>query len=129
MREIKFRAWYLDQELMCSIDGFDFPNKEMTVYHHGFWNGQETCSIEDLPIMQYTGIKDKYEKEIYEGDIVSIQVHDRLNWNSITGKVVFLEGGWTVEDVGNFAIALWSEVNEVEVIGNIYQNAELLVGD
>lgn len=117
MREIKYRAWYLDQELMCDVDGFDFPNKQMTVYHHGFYNGQETCGIDDLPIMQYIGIKDTEEKEIYEGDIVEDK-HGRRNIVRFLNGL-FLIGNWNVHGFIN-------AFQEFKVVGNIYQTPELI---
>ncbi|AVS32408.1 hypothetical protein JKT64_11760 [Listeria monocytogenes] len=77
-------------------------------------------------VCQFTGLYDKNGKKIFEGDVVEIDVYDRLDWDSIKGKVVFLEGAWLVEDEGHFAISLWSEINEFEIIGNIYENPELL---
>ncbi|ENR1811166.1 hypothetical protein ACEUGM_002983, partial [Listeria monocytogenes] len=76
-------------------------------------------------IGQYTGLKDKNGKKIFEGDIVDISVYDRLDWSSIKGKVVFLNGAWLVEDVGHFAITLQSETNEIEIIGNVHENLGL----
>lgn len=117
MREIKYRAWYLDQELMCDVDGFDFPNKQMTVYHHGFYNGQETCGIGDLPIMQYIGIKDNEKKEIYEGDIIEDK-HGRRNIVRFLNGL-FLIGNWNVHGFIN-------AFQEFRVVGNIYQTPELI---
>ncbi|EAH0800215.1 hypothetical protein JJN99_01525 [Listeria monocytogenes] len=77
-------------------------------------------------VSQFTGLTDENGKKIFEGDIVEIDVHDHLDWNVIKGKVIFLEGVWLVTDSGSFAIPLWSEINEIEVIGNIHENPELL---
>ncbi|EAD9920251.1 hypothetical protein AFR78_11305 [Listeria monocytogenes] len=82
-------------------------------------------SEEKLVWMQYTGLKDKNGNKIFEGDIVDISVYDRLDWSSIKGKVVFLNGAWLVEDVGHFAITLQSETNEIEIIGNVHENLGL----
>ncbi|WP_271006695.1 YopX family protein [Listeria seeligeri] len=77
-------------------------------------------------VSQFTGLTDENGKKIFEGDIVEIDVHDHLDGNVIKGKVIFLEGAWLVTDSGSFAISLWSEINEIEVIGNIHENPELL---
>ncbi|EAF4548972.1 hypothetical protein CYH00_14065 [Listeria monocytogenes serotype 1/2a] len=81
--------------------------------------------VDPETVGQYTGLKDKYGKKIFEGDIVDISVYDRLDWSSIKGKVVFLNGAWLVEDVGHFAITLQSETNEIEIIGNVHENLGL----
>lgn len=90
-----------------------------------YFNTEWWASVVPETVGQYTGQKDQSDVEIYEGDIVEIQVNDRLDWNIIVGKVIFLEGTWLAEDVGNFAINLWSELNEIKVISNIHDNPEL----
>ncbi|EAC7449674.1 YopX family protein [Listeria seeligeri] len=80
-------------------------------------------------VSQFTGLTDENGKKIFEGDIVEIIEIDafgNLDWNRLKGKVMFSEGAWLVTDSGSFAIPLWSEINEIEVIGNIYENPELL---
>ncbi|HAB8284545.1 hypothetical protein GO704_00915 [Listeria monocytogenes] len=97
-------------------------NLDMDSHYHGFISEIE---IDLKTIGQYTGLKDKNGKKIFEGDIVDISVYDRLDWSSIKGKVVFLNGAWLVEDVGHFAITLQSETNEIEIIGNVHENLGL----
>ncbi|HDU3339538.1 TPA: hypothetical protein RFL22_000806 [Listeria monocytogenes] len=80
-------------------------------------------------VSQFTGLTDENGKKIFEGDIVEIIEIDafgNLDWNRLKGKVMFSEGAWLVTDSGSFAIPLWSEINEIEVIGNIHENPELL---
>ena len=82
----------------------------------------------DPVLMQYTGVKDKNGKEIYEGDIVEIEEYG-------TGKVVFDEGmfqyhpligKWEIEP-GISCLAIYPVTTaQVEVLGNIYENPELL---
>lgn len=87
--------------------------------------------VEIIPetVGQYIGLKDKNSKKIFEGDIVEIieiDAYGSLDWNRVKGKVIFLEGAWLVTDNRSFAIPLWSEANEIKVIGNIYENPDLL---
>ncbi|EAE7220374.1 hypothetical protein AAC565_002753 [Listeria monocytogenes] len=80
-------------------------------------------------VSQFTGLTDENGKKIFEGDIVEIIEIDafgNLDWNRLKGKVMFSEGAWLVTDNRSFAIPLWSEINEIKVIGNIHENPDLL---
>jgi hypothetical protein len=103
MREIKFRAW--DGKRM-SID--------VSLCHEGCGNWK------DEQLMQYTGLKDKNGKEIYEGDV--------LKWeNDAIGKVEWLHDGFVVYFPNwNRAHRRLFGSKKMEVIGNIYENPELL---
>ena len=108
MREIKFRAWDKDkkemffvQRLNCFL--FNAPSK----YEDG------SGVPKNYEIMQYTGLKDKNGKEIYEGDIVK---RPALLPNASVEFVTTL----------NLARYLPSHLEHCEIIGNIYQNPELL---
>lgn len=103
MREIKFRAW-------------DKINNEMTLndsfYEVQKWNRTQ-IELNDFELMQYTGLKDKNGVEIFEGDIVK-------NHND---EVTLLESlDWIFYD---YYEGLFMPEN-FEVIGNIYENPELL---
>ena len=77
-----------------------------------------------LVIQQYTGLKDKNGVEIYEGDIVKVYSEEFENEN-FTGKVIFDEGSFLTWINKNDIRGVWSGDN-IEVIGNIMENPELL---
>ena len=129
MRELKFRAWvyygerlrkprYSDDDWLCRF--FEDCKEDDTDE-----NGKPQC------IEQYTGLKDKNGKEIYDGDI--IQETLGFDVDSIDGtfkyKVFWNEDMlcWSLEYIGNESIHddLYECNSTVEVIGNIHENPEL----
>lgn len=120
-REIKFRAWNSKNKWMdagpfwVDNDGgiYETPQNRYDTPH------TEIESTKDLVLMQYTGLKDKNGTEIYEGDICKAP-HD-------FGPAGFVERTFTVRwhnELG-YQWNYWDLVN-IEVIGNIYENPELL---
>lgn len=88
----------------------------------------------DLHLMQSTGLLDKNGKEIFEGDIVKTtrffgradEVGGFYEYDKeIIGVVKQLEGAWVI-DTGSEAVNLWTEIEENEVIGNVYEQPEYL---
>lgn len=104
-REIEFRAWEHDRKKMCYGYQYNIGDAEQNKY----------------PIMQFTGLKDKNGKEIYEGDIVS-HLH-----SADTCVVVFQKetAMFLAEEIGDEKLGFGIE-DVTEVIGNIYENADLL---
>jgi len=86
-------------------------------------------------VMQYTGLKDKNGKEIYEGDIVHMreEVHEIVfgkigydgNWNGLTG-FGFMDKTENDEGESFLELNYYDDPKEIEVIGNIYEHPELL---
>lgn len=87
------------------------------------WNNGDACTL-----MQYTGLKDKNGKEIYEGDVVFIR-----SFSPEKNIVRFNRGGFCIEPVIDFPLEAnywpdikYAEDDNSEIIGNIYENPELL---
>lgn len=127
MRSIKFRAWNETEKHMYSWGNLLNQNLK------NIFTIPEQCGYN---IMQYTGLKDENGKEIYEGDIIEFS-YDMFVGNFDTfvakGKVVFEEGAFYVEVFENERttedeVYLLYNINldTIEVIGNIYENKELL---
>jgi hypothetical protein len=108
-REIKFRAWDEGQKYMAYQGIPDLETIQSFIYHFG-----------DKPLMQYTGLKDKNGKEIYEGDIL------KTPYGKI-GEVAYHEerASFILHDPNHFNVQLFHEF-PVEIIGNVYENTELL---
>lgn len=133
MREIKFRAW--DKDIQTFVPIMDFTkNIKEAIYRK---LGKEVVSSNDgvenlaillnsnVDIIQYTGLKDKNGKEIYEGDI--------LLYLTKTKTVVSYKNGAFVRSYRNSnmyllydSLAVDGCLEDYEVIGNIYENPELL---
>ncbi len=130
MREIKFRAWDKENKKMVYYDA-DCSAPNITL------NGvlEKCCFGRDVPgiavhtnvscqyiLEQYTGLKDKNGVEIYEGDWVVVKVEgDDMEFK---GYVDFNDGSFRV-NAGYMMGYRWIDY-EIEVIGNIHQNKELL---
>ena len=122
----KFRAWLKKEQKMDNyIDHISWLEDELYCIGDGI---TYMVSAEDLVLMQSTGLRDKNGKEIFEGDVVrQVRTHPTTENGTITGVVTMLEGAWLiVNDNEQLASDLWSETDENEIIGNVYENTELL---
>ena len=124
MRELKFRAWGKNIKEYLSQDGV-----EPYAYTLKDISDGPIYGIDGFIIEQYTGLKDKNGKEIYEGDIIREKWFDedvRRGENRV-GKVEYFTDGFVCWFVGGRFIPLGMfPVSHIEVIGNIHENPELL---
>lgn len=119
MKELRFRAW--DGKKM--IDDV-IPASETSIielFDRYEWQETEVKAVE-----QYTGLKDKNDKEIFIGDIVSEHNGD------IIGEIIQKPSGeYCIAWIGIYAGSsiLYDELSMCEVVGNIHENADLLGED
>lgn len=128
MREIKFRDYNPETKEMRHFDLDEYDREEHNCYGN---------------IMQYTGLKDKNGKEIYEGDIVKIvedknikvanQPHQfmfgdiaKVEWSNVNLAYYLVNENHEEIECQMDYYGAWSGWNWLEVIGNIYENMELL---
>ena len=137
-REIKFRAWSNEHNRYCDL---------VTLDEIGRWIGWIKSSgvyltTPDIVLEQYTGLKDKNGKEIYEGDVVrrvcqiGYGINDKRVEYPVNGRPVLIkwnkEGcGWSyfLNGCGLCRKMGWASPDEVEVVGKIHENPELLGGE
>lgn len=122
MTELKFKAFFKVDRRIYEVRSVDFLNKEATLWDKETAVNFE-ASFEDIELLQYTGINDINGKEIYTGSLVK--------WGLRTYKICF-DCGFYMHDLSriNPEYPITKEFkkasDEFEIVGNIYENPELL---
>jgi uncharacterized phage protein (TIGR01671 family) len=143
MRQIKFRAWDKRKKVMsATFSIFDIFTTQTikdscvsTVTHFPY--GIEAKKNDDIVLMQYTGLKDKNGKEIYEGDIVSLNGVIGYGQPIKENHAVICDNGSPKINNGYEYVFLEEFVfvgnskheefhNDTEIIGNVWENPELI---
>ncbi|HAP4420323.1 TPA: DNA-packaging protein [Enterococcus faecalis] len=121
----KFRAWDKKYKKMMKVNQIDFEKKTVWLEaDNGDHENRHTLTREfkDVILMQSTGLKDKNGVEIFEGDI---------GWDDhqeVHGQVIFENGAFKYE-WENISEDLFEATNDIEIVGNIHENPELLEGN
>jgi uncharacterized phage protein (TIGR01671 family) len=126
MREIRFRVWAKKPNKMYTFITLQWLE---TLYVGGIGAySQVMYAIDDtIVLQQYTGLCDKNGRQIFEGDI--IQAHDEFEKNEGTiepVEVVWEHDGWVIHARANDLYLRVRDWTEYSVIGNVYENPELL---
>lgn len=135
-REIKFRVWHKEDKCFIYVEPFDPHtitsggyNKDKNCYYH-FWpdaniSGElckiKNCSLQNRPVQQFTGLKDSNRKDIYEGDIIKYQ-YDSAYPDKFDKSIVEYEEF----EPDKWGYQVGQGYGNVEVIGNIFENPELI---
>ena len=126
MREMKFRVW--DRKYNRMSQPFRLGKDSNIVF-----NSRCICGVEitgnDFIYLQFTGLKDKNGQEIFEGDIIKGLFYDSLSktYKTTICYVAWdISGYWTYKGEQDFIGGYLTDLKDVEVIGNMYENPELI---
>lgn len=135
MRDIKFRAYIKDTNKrvpseinkIVEVKSLHLGSRKAIIgYSKSSSNyGNYSISFDDIELMQYTGLHDKNGEEIYEGDIVYVASEDEnafILWDKETARYIIQFKGWCADFDNYYG-------KELEIIGDIYNNPELLGGE
>jgi len=144
MREIKFRAWSKEFKKMCyaEMDNDSYGHLLVSPKEEGWgiiglgFNGkvlaqgyQDVHATDNYIPMQFTGLLDKNNKDIYKGDIVKRRIYDSYDKSVYhIGEVVFspIKGFGFHNKYRSGYLGLTVIKSRMEIIGNIYENPELI---
>ena len=135
MREIKFRVYIKNKNIMTEVKSLHLGTRKVIIgYSKSKSNyGNYSVSFDDIELMQYTGLKDKNGKEIYEGDILEdeeIRIKVLYELDGFYGQIIKLKKVCGTEVGLKYPLSFFQDDgNYLEVIGNTYDNTELLGGN
>lgn len=129
MREIKFRAWDKITKKMYKVSSIHIEDEYVDLFEKTIYEGEFKRKFSEIVLMQYTGLIDKNGVEIYEGDIVFYNSHVNLTFYISYEHAVFYAHHtlgrkyMTPIPIGTLCLS-----GKIEVIGNKFDNPELLEG-
>lgn len=122
-REIKFRFWHSEELNMYPWDAINIDADGVVIWRPECFEPEVSAPG---TLLQYTGLKDKDGREIYEGDVVKVRNWtprgEKPTYSNILVEWVSIGGS---DDMGTDMIG-FRDHSDDEVIGNIYENPELL---
>ena len=119
----RFRAWDKSTQTMLDVSLIDFK-KSVLIGEHWEFGETNFINFDEIELMQSTRLKDKNGKEIFEGDIVKMSKD--VSVDTTYYEVVRRRGGAYSLESKQHGCDLWIRHTDCEIIGNIYENQELL---
>lgn len=129
----KFRAWLIKEKKMVEVKSIHLStNKIMYSYSINSQSyGNKSSKFDEIELMQFINLKDKNSKDIYIGDILLIKVFNPNHWEKDIKKAIVVAENECVACVyaSEDGFKRYSSIGkDAEIIGNIYENLELLEG-
>jgi uncharacterized phage protein (TIGR01671 family) len=123
MRDLRFRVWDKEGREMHRLGGILWAER-LVITEADRRGDEHGMRLEDVELMQYTGLKDRHGIPIYESDFVVSLGHDKpveviYQANGFYLRIDDGEGDFELDDIFSFP---------VEVVGNRYENPELVQG-
>lgn len=127
MREIIFRAQIMDSdEWVYGSLVYSPSEKQYYIVEH---SGDElSYPVKDETIGQFTGLLDTNGNKIFEGDIVQVTIYQNGKYGIRRGSIAYMQSNCTffIFVQNGYNVQLSSIYKDIEIIGNIYDNPELL---
>lgn len=125
MREIKVRAWYKPYKQMCQVESLRFDGNGVyraVLIEEPFYD-RRLVEADEIVIEQYTGLKDKNDKDIYEGDILALYHRDgsivnlcQVFWNELDN-----EYDWKPVGEDSWSDLFSAFYDDYKVVGNVHE--------
>jgi uncharacterized phage protein (TIGR01671 family) len=117
-----YRVWHKIEKRFVDLRSIDFELDDIGYDCQGEAHYYDVAKFDEIVFQQFTGLKDPEGIDIYEGDIVRYE----LDGTVYTQTVGWGNNGWEMIDTRLYSTPLITNLPNFEVIGNIFENSELL---